>query len=87
MKITKKEQIEQLKEGFENNDVHYADLPKDVLMKLLDKAVQRIDDLENLQMFGNEIDERDWKDTWYDQKCIVAQLFDEILDDAEGELV
>lgn len=85
MKITKIEEIEKLKEGFANNDVHYADLPKDVLMNLLDKAVQRIDDLENIQMLGNEDDERDWKDQWYDQKYIVAQLFDEIILDKEAE--
>ncbi len=81
----KKEEIEKLKEGIENNKVVYEDIPKNVLILLLDKAVQRIDDLENIQMFGNEDDERDWKDQWCDQKYIVAQLFDEIILDKEAE--
>ena len=75
-KFESKDQVSQLKEEYAQGKITFKDLPKDVLVELLECAVERIDDLEN----SGEYDERDWKDFASDYDFIVEDLFKSIED-------
>lgn len=47
-------------------------MPKDVLAELLQCAVERIDDKENVK------DGRDFQDVWWDLEFIVDDLFNDL---------
>ena len=75
-KFENKDQVNRLKEDYVQGKITFKDLPKDVLVELLECAVERIDDLENC----DEYDERDYKDFACDYDFIVEDLFKSIED-------
>ena len=68
-KFKNKGKVKDLQEQFANKQICLEDMPKDVLVELLQCAIERIDDKENGEY------ERDFKDIWWDLECIVDDLF------------
>lgn len=73
-KFESKDQLSHFKELFTHNKIDFEDLPKDVLIELLEVSIDKIDELEN----SCEFDERDWKDCLCDKEFIVEDLFTSI---------
>ena len=73
-KFENKDKVAQCREDFKHKKSYFDDMPKDVLVELLELAVSRIDEAEN----GGENDERDWKDNLCDREFIVDELFEEL---------
>lgn len=71
-KFENKDKVKELQEQFANKKISLEDMPKDVLVELLQCAVERIDDKENGEY------ERDFKDVWWDLECIVDDLFNDL---------
>lgn len=71
-KFENKDKVKELQEQFANKKIGLEDMPKDVLVELLQCAVERIDDKENGEY------ERDFKDVWWDLECIVDDLFNDL---------
>lgn len=71
-KFENKDKVKELQEQFASKKIGLEDMPKDVLVELLQCAVERIDDKENGEY------ERDFKDVWWDLECIVDDLFNDL---------
>ena len=71
-KFENKDKVKELQEQFAEKKIGLEDMPKDVLIELLQCAVERIDDKENGEY------ERDFKDIWWDLECIVDDLFNDL---------
>lgn len=71
-KFENKDKVKELQEQFANKKIGLEDMPKDVLVELLQCAVERIYDKENGEY------ERDFKDVWWDLECIVDDLFNDL---------
>lgn len=74
--------LEEIKDRFLKHDIDLADFPHPLLVYLFDAAVQKLDYYENVLQANNchfdHIDERVFKDIWWDQDCIVCDLINEI---------
>ena len=80
-KFENKDMVPQLREEFNEKAINFADMPKDVLVELLEIAVWKIDELEN----GGEYDERDAMDQLCDAEFIVDDLFAELEERIESD--
>lgn len=68
--------VSRLKYQFNSKQIYFDGMPKFVLVKLLELAIDKIDNLENCY----EFDERDFKDTICDKFLIVDDLFTKLND-------
>jgi len=66
---------------YENIELH--ELPKNVLALLLQKAIERIDYIENIKLNGNEDDQRDIFDLFTDRNFILVELFETAIEERE----
>ena len=80
-KFENKDIVPKLREEFNKKAINFADMPKDVLVELLEIAVWKIDELEN----GGEYDERDAMDQLCDAEFIVDDLFAELEERIESD--
>lgn len=71
-KFENKDKVKELQEQFAEKKIGLEDMPKDVLAELLQCAVERIDDKENVK------DGRDFQDVWWDLEFIVDDLFNDL---------
>ena len=81
-KFENKDIVPKLREEFNKKAINFADMPKDVLVELLEIAVWKIDELEN----GGEYDERDAMDQLCDAEFIVDDLFAELEERIESDV-
>lgn len=79
-KFENKDKVKELQEQFANKKISLEDMPKDVLVELLQCAVERIDDKENGEY------ERDFKDVWWDLECIVDDLFNDLQEKINSDI-
>lgn len=79
-KFENKDKVKELQEQFANKKIGLEDMPKDVLVELLQCAVERIDDKENGEY------ERDFKDVWWDLECIVDDLFNDLQEKVNSDI-
>lgn len=79
-KFENKDKVKELQEQFANKKIGFEDMPKDVLVELLQCAVERIDDKENGEY------ERDFKDVWWDLECIVDDLFNDLQEKVNSDI-
>lgn len=79
-KFENKDKVKELQEQFANKKIDLEDMPKDVLVELLQCAVERIDDKENGEY------ERDFKDIWWDLECIVDDLFNDLQEKINSDI-
>lgn len=79
-KFENKDKVKELQEQFANKKISLEDMPKDVLVELLQCAVERIDDKENGEY------ERDFKDIWWDLECIVDDLFNDLQEKINSDI-
>lgn len=79
-KFENKDKVKELQEQFANKKIGFEDMPKDVLVELLQCAVERIYDKENGEY------ERDFKDVWWDLKCIVDDLFNDLQEKINSDI-
>lgn len=80
-KFENKDKVKELQKQFANKKIGFEDMPKDVIVELLQCAVERIYDKEN-----GEYDERDFKDVWWDLKCIVDDLFNDLQEKINSDI-
>lgn len=80
-KFENKDKVKELQKQFANKKIGFEDMPKDVIVELLQCAVERIYDKEN-----GEYDERDFKDVWWDLKCIVDDLFNDLQEKVNSDI-
>ena len=71
-KFENKDKVKELQKQFANKKIGFEDMPKDVIVELLQCAVERIDDKENVK------DGRDFQDVWWDLEFIVDDLFNDL---------
>ncbi len=67
-----KYKVTEFRQAFRDKDLYFDDMPKDMLVELLEISIERIDEKEN----GGEFDERDWKDCLCDKEFIADELFE-----------
>lgn len=79
-KFENKDKVKELQEQFASKKIGLEDMPKDVLVELLQCAVERIDDKENGEY------ERDFKDVWWDLECIVDDLFNDLQEKINSDI-
>lgn len=79
-KFENKDKVKELQEQFANKKIGLEDMPKDVLVELLQCAIKRIDDKENGEY------ERDFKDVWWDLECIVDDLFNDLQEKVNSDI-
>lgn len=79
-KFENKDKVKELQEQFANKKIGLEDMPKDVLVELLQCAIERIDDKENGEY------ERDFKDVWWDLECIVDDLFNDLQEKIDADI-
>ena len=79
-KFENKDKVKELQEQFANKKIGLEDMPKDVLVELLQCAVERIDDKENGEY------ETDFKDVWWDLECIVDDLFNDLQEKVNSDI-
>lgn len=79
-KFENKDKVKELQEQFANKKIGLEDMPKDVLVELLQCAIERIDDKENGEY------ERDFKDVWWDLECIVDDLFNDLQEKVNSDI-
>ena len=79
-KFENKDKVKELQEQFAEKKIGLEDMPKDVLVELLQCAVERIDDKENGEY------ERDFKDVWWDLECIVNDLFNDLQEKVNSDI-
>lgn len=72
IKFENKDKVPTLRKEFSEKKKSFDDMPKDVLVQLLQCAIDKIDEHENRE---NGEDMRDFKDVWYDKECVVDDLF------------
>ena len=79
-KFENKNKVKELQEQFANKKTGLEDMPKDILVELLQCAVERIDDKQNGEY------ERDFKDIWWDLECIVDDLFNDLQEKVNADI-
>lgn len=77
-----KDKVDEFRQAFRRKNLYFDDMPKDVLVELLEIAIERIDEKEN----GGEFDERDWKDCLCDKEFIVDELFEALQEKVDLEI-
>lgn len=81
-KFKNKDKVQEYKKAFSDKQMYFDDMPKDVLVELLEIAIERIDENEN----GGDFDERDAMDCLCDKKFIVDELFDALQEKVELDI-
>ena len=79
-KFENKDKVKELQKQFANKKIGFEDMPKDVIVELLQCAVERIYDKENGEY------ERDFKDVWWDLECIVDDLFNDLQEKVNSDI-